>query len=163
MTAQNVYTFPQSENPSHLLKPALDKTIPLDAIELNGATKRLPTNAFFQMQTPVTLLLVDTNTELTVQLVDRILIGRCDFESRDKLDIDLMDYRGREQGVSRLHAALHRTTHMLTIVDLKSANGTYVNGCRVVPEQPRFLQNGDEICLGKLLCHIHFTYQNACR
>ena len=42
------------------------------------------------------------------------------------------------------------------IMDRSSANGTYVNGERLIPNDPHVLRDGDEIRLGKLVAHIYF-------
>jgi len=47
--------------------------------------------------------------------------------------------------ISRYHAALFRTRGMTIIVDLKSTNGTYVNGKRVMRQ---VLINNDIISVG---------------
>jgi pSer/pThr/pTyr-binding forkhead associated (FHA) protein len=65
-------------------------------------------------------------------------------------------FGGREKGVSRVHATLYRLGHLLSIVDLASANGTYRNGLRLGSNQPRFLLDGDELCFGKMEFRIHF-------
>jgi molecular chaperone DnaK (HSP70) len=50
--------------------------------------------------------------------------------------------------VSRFHAELRLTTGVLEVVDLGSTNGTFVNGERLAPQQPRALNPGDEVCFG---------------
>jgi pSer/pThr/pTyr-binding forkhead associated (FHA) protein len=47
--------------------------------------------------------------------------------------------------VSRTHARIHRTAEHVTVQDLGSANGTLVNGARVVAA---LLEDGDRLCLG---------------
>ena len=42
------------------------------------------------------------------------------------------------------------------ILDRGSANGTYLNGERLTPNEPHVLRDGDEIRLGKLVAHIYF-------
>ncbi len=79
-------------------------------------------------------------------------------ELKENLDIDLRGYGGREKGVSRLHATLHRVNSTLSIVDLNSSNGTFYNGVRLLPGQPRFLQSGDEVCFGNMRFRIHFGW-----
>jgi len=37
-----------------------------------------------------------------------------------------------------------------------SSNGTFLNGQRLVPNQPRVLRDGDEVRFGKLVAHIYF-------
>ena len=65
-------------------------------------------------------------------------------------DIDLTDYRAYEFGVSRLHAVLKKEKTQITIMDLGSANGTYLDGVRLKPESEHALYNGSIIALGKL-------------
>jgi pSer/pThr/pTyr-binding forkhead associated (FHA) protein len=67
---------------------------------------------------------------------ERTTIGR----SRDN-DIHLADERA-----SRRHARIDLQQGALVIIDLDSANGTFVNGRRV---QRQVLNNGDEIRIGE--------------
>lgn len=53
-----------------------------------------------------------------------------------------------ENGVSRLHARLDYTHEQVTITDLGSTNGTYVNRQRIEPHKPRRLKSGDTVNLG---------------
>src|SRR5688500_1936833 len=52
------------------------------------------------------------------------------------------------QQVSRRHAALNCTTTECQIVDLKSANGTRLNGQKLAPQVPKVLKPGDSIQIG---------------
>lgn len=71
-------------------------------------------------------------------------------------DIDLTPFKAYENGVSRLHAILKLVNDQVTILDLGSSNGTYVNGNRLVPSVERPLNHGDMIHLGKLKLQILF-------
>lgn len=93
-------------------------------------------------------LVLDDNGHFTV--------GRADTQSGNYPDIDLTPYGGIEEGVSRIHACFRRTDEALTLEDMNSANGTYLNGQRMVPNQPRVLQDGDEVRFGKLVTRIYF-------
>ncbi|NJN44714.1 MAG: FHA domain-containing protein [Anaerolineae bacterium] len=67
-------------------------------------------------------------------------------------DLDLSPYNGLKQGVSRLHASIQIGDHQkVSLVDLGSTNGSWVNGIRVEPHIPVTLNNGDVIALGKLV------------
>jgi phage tail-like protein len=64
---------------------------------------------------------------------------------------------GRQQGndivldqsqVSRRHAAIRCTDTKCEIVDLKSANGTHLNGKKLAPEVPSDLHQGDSVEIG---------------
>ncbi|GAB4478163.1 MAG: FHA domain-containing protein [Anaerolineae bacterium] len=85
-----------------------------------------------------------------------LLVGRKDPASGISPDLDLTPYGALEHGVSRIHVALRRGDDVLSIVDLDSANGTFLNGQRLAPYQPRLLRDGDEVRLGKLVMHIYF-------
>lgn len=69
-------------------------------------------------------------------LPERTLVGR----SRS------CDVRIKDDTVSRLHAALLWSGDILTLEDLGSSNGTYLNGERL--EHPTRLKSGDEIRFG---------------
>jgi hypothetical protein len=69
-------------------------------------------------------------------------------------DVDLSPYRAYAGGVSRLHAVVRRDGKRIIIMDLGSANGTYVNGKRLTPNTERLVNHGDVIALGKLKFQI---------
>jgi hypothetical protein len=89
--------------------------------------------------------------------VDELLIGRRNPQTGEAPDIDLHDFGGIEQGVSRNHAAIVRRDGSLNIVDKGSPNGTYLNGQRLVAHQPRILRDGDDVRLGHLVLRITFA------
>ena len=47
--------------------------------------------------------------------------------------------------VSKNHARIEQRTEGLTVIDLKSRNGTYVNGVRISPENPHLIGPGDKV------------------
>ena len=57
--------------------------------------------------------------------------------------------------VSRLHARLDYAHEQVTITDLGSTNGTFVNKQRLEPRQPRRLRSGDVINLSNV-CLLEF-------
>jgi pSer/pThr/pTyr-binding forkhead associated (FHA) protein len=98
----------------------------------------------------------ETGDSLELPADEEILIGRYDVSNTVNLSLDLTPYGARENGVSRVHAAIRRGEDTLTLVDLNSANGTHLNGQRLTPNQPRVLRDGDEVRLGKLVFHVFF-------
>lgn len=77
---------------------------------------------------------------------DMNFIGRADEKP---VDIDLDDQEAPERvWASRQHALITFENGLLTIEDLNSANGTYVNRTRVYPGQKRFLSSNDIIQVG---------------
>jgi pSer/pThr/pTyr-binding forkhead associated (FHA) protein len=73
-------------------------------------------------------------------------IGRADEKP---VDIDLEDQEPPEKvWTSRQHAMINFDNGTLTIEDLNSANGTYVNRAKIHPGQPRQLNVNDVIQIG---------------
>lgn len=131
-----------------------DKTLNLADIE-----RELRSNtgtALLHQQDTIIMRLGDENVEIPIHASDRVVLGRREFNNPDLVTIDLTPYGAREKGVSRRHAALYRIGQTLSIVDLGSNNGTYLNGVRLLPHQPRLLRTGDELALGTMILKIHF-------
>ncbi len=95
-----------------------------------------------------------TTGTITLQVLDG---GQVD-EQIIMPDIDLTPYRAYEYGVSRLHAVLKKKKEKVTLMDLNSSNGTYVDGLRLDPELEVSLSHGCIISLGKL--RLQFLLQN---
>lgn len=49
--------------------------------------------------------------------------------------------------ISRLHCKIVRRGNEYSVIDLKSANGTYLNGIRLQADQPNVLRDGDQLRL----------------
>jgi pSer/pThr/pTyr-binding forkhead associated (FHA) protein len=101
----------------------------------------------------VVLQVVDernTTIEIEAPNVEGYIIGRSETQSSIPPDIDLMNFRARELGVSRRHAALVRFKGDIHLLDLDSVNGTFVNSRRLPPDTPHLLNEGDRITLGEL-------------
>lgn len=88
--------------------------------------------------------------QLAAPEVEGYVLGRTDEASDYIPDVDLAHYGGREQGVSRRHAALIRYHGTIHVLDLFSVNGTYLNGKRLSPDTPYPLNAGDDLKLGNL-------------
>ena len=85
-----------------------------------------------------------------------IILGRTDLLTTDPGHFDLTRYGGHDRGVSRTHALLRFTGEAITLTDLNSSNGTFVNTERLEPHKPRALHNGDELMLGSLSMLVRF-------
>ena len=57
--------------------------------------------------------------------------------------------------VSRLHCRVEAAFDALTVVDLSSTNGTFVNGKRVPPGKYMRLSPGDFILIGRTKLSLH--------
>jgi len=75
-------------------------------------------------------------------------IGRSD---ENPVDIDLDDQEPQERSwISRQHALITFANDELTVEDMNSANGTYVNRGRVAPGQKRGLAPDDVVQVGTI-------------
>jgi hypothetical protein len=77
------------------------------------------------------------------------LIGRWDPETGSFPEVDL-DADDPEAKISRKHALTRIEGGKITVEDIGSLNGTYVNrGTRLQPGTPAEIKNGDEVIIGK--------------
>jgi hypothetical protein len=118
--------------------------------------KLLLGNALFQDNSCLVLHLTESDAQLTLTPDKETLFGRFDPDTKDPSQVDLSPYGGRKKGVSRVHAAIYRSKHTLSLVDLGSSNGTFLNGERLQPQQSRVLRDGDEVRFGELAAKIFF-------
>ncbi len=125
--------------------------------EAAGANRVAWGTAHFHKNARLVVRVREHPEALVFQLQDELLIGRADPQMGLQPDLDLMPYGAVEQGVSRRHAKIQRVDDTLMLVDLESTNGTYLNGQRLLPNQPRMLRDGDEVRLGRLVLHVFFS------
>jgi hypothetical protein len=109
---------------------------------------------FSQSRTEITLFLQGSKTPLMLRLTKQTTLGRSHKASPKKPDVDLTPYNAYEKGVSRIHLAIQWHDGQLTIMDLGSANGTWLNRRRLTPNKVEPVSDGDEIRLGKLVFYI---------
>ncbi len=114
--------------------------------------------ARFSPESVLVIHVRDSSEPLVIRPSDEVVIGRYDPVSRTIPDLDLSPFKAMDKGVSRLHAAIRRQEDSLSVVDLGSANSTFLNGQRLIPHQPRVLRDGDEIRLGLLVLHVYFRH-----
>ncbi len=77
--------------------------------------------------------------------IEGYIIGRSDQSSTYIPDIDLSPYEAKKRGVSRRHAVLLNYNNVVHVMDLDSMNGTFINGTRVIPNEPHALRYGDKL------------------
>jgi hypothetical protein len=94
---------------------------------------------------------------LVVHISDTLILGRRDADTGDAPEIDLADYGAQELGVSRRHAAILVEDDALKVMDLGSANSTFMNGQKLIAHQARILRDGDELRLARLVVRINFA------
>ncbi len=86
-----------------------------------------------------------------VMVTGVFVLGRSESDNPMQPDLCLSAFEAGQQTVSRLHAALFISDWGgIKVMDLGSTNGTFLNGVRILPHQPRILRDCDEIRLGLL-------------
>lgn len=81
---------------------------------------------------------------------DNFTMGRSNKGQAILPDVDLSRFDAYDYGLSRMHAEVRIDESEAHIVDLESANGTIVNGKRIIPNQPEPIEHGDIVQLGRL-------------
>ena len=77
-----------------------------------------------------------------------VLVGRPGGAETVDLDLAFYDPQGY---ISRNHARLVAGGRRYQLIDLGSANGTYVNGEQLAPHVPRLLRQGDRVRMGRVV------------
>ncbi len=124
-----------------------------EALEPPGTRETGPVPPFhpaFVQDMTVALHVVETGQILSLEEKEEFSLGRLDGAVRP--DIDMSPFNAYRQGVSRLHAKINiKDADHVTVTDLGSTNGTWVNGAKATPHVPVLLHHGDVISLGKLV------------
>jgi len=80
---------------------------------------------------------------------EEFVIGR-KVEETSEAFLDLSPIGGYHLGLSRRHALIRRSGHGYEVIDLSSSNGTWLNGKRMIPNQPYPLASGSQLRLGRM-------------
>jgi len=88
---------------------------------------------------------------------EQMLIGRKDEKGGIFPELDLGPYDGLGHGVSRQHALLQARDNRITLQDLGSANGTYINGNVLERGKAFRVREGDMIFIGKMQLQVNFV------
>jgi pSer/pThr/pTyr-binding forkhead associated (FHA) protein len=64
-------------------------------------------------------------------------------------------------GVSRSHAMIKAVEDKYVLTDLHSANGTWLNGERLLPDKPHDLPSGAVIQLGRLKLVVIYSHPSV--
>jgi hypothetical protein len=120
-------------------------------------TLRRPTGTgHFRDNLQLVIHIQDVETPLIIDPRQRMILGRGGSKTNRNPEIDLADFDALKKGVSRVHAMINLQDDALTITDMGSINGTYLNGERLPANSNRILHDGDEIRLGKLMVRTYF-------
>ncbi len=130
----------------------------LDSASLDSdSTKVLSSEGLFGQDISIMLVLQPSGQLFFLSGKTEYWLGRSEPTKPFVPDLDLAEHRSMEQGVSRRHGVLRFENTFLFYTDLNSSNGSRVNGEKLRPEIPIVLNDGDELCLGRMVFRIYFT------
>ena len=132
----------------------------VETVQMEGVKADIrPGTSVFEPNMVLRLEIEGVNEPLFLRPFDKkqIIFGRQDLDNAaNNPDVDLMPYGGYNKGISRRHAALLLKGKRLSLIDLDSSNGTFLNEDSLEPHEPYQLRDGDDIQMGNLLMHITF-------
>lgn len=116
---------------------------------------------FFPEGGKLRLEIRDAITSQTVKMIIQpnnvIIFGRSELGDPLQPDINLGPYGGYRLGVSHIHARINPPlSNALTLNDMGSTNGTFVNDVPVKLNEARRLCDGDEIRMGNMVMQLYF-------
>jgi hypothetical protein len=100
---------------------------------------------------------VESQQSIEFQVKRGVTLGRVAPHSEEYAHIDLSPYGARNRGVSRLHALIRVRDNCLSIQDMGSTNGTFLNGYQVMPFTDVPLEHDDVLELGHLQLKLTFV------
>ncbi len=141
-----------------------DKTVSTFETHRFSDTGALPSADYYGPDSTLVLVVASSkeSPRFSVRPQDvrhEIVIGRSDGGTMTP-DIDLAAHNASDLGVSRLHVGVqyNARSQIISISDMKSANGTYVNGQKLYPQEVRVLRHGDELRLGRMILRVYFEH-----
>lgn len=105
----------------------------------------------------IELRVVGTPHILRAPMGRSFVVGRSDAAIEFMPDIDLTRYGGQSKGVSRRHVQINAMNNRLTVRDLGSSNGTYLNGRQLDAAQDERIHHGQTLTLGRLDIQVNFV------
>jgi pSer/pThr/pTyr-binding forkhead associated (FHA) protein len=105
----------------------------------------------------ITLVIREMRQRLVLVENQSVLLGRNDPDERWYPDVDLTVYGAYGRGVSHQHLRLTLHHGQVYVTDLRSRNGTQLNGQALPPDVPCPIHSGDSLQLGRLAIQVLFS------
>lgn len=123
-------------------------------------TGELLNDALFTVNN-VLILIADEDTSFTLRPhmgASRLTIGR--HSENAPVDVNLEPLSVNQGGVSRLHATIiyNDDTQTLSLLDMNSTNGSFINEQRLHPKERRVIRHGDQLRFGRVSLRV--VYKN---
>lgn len=138
-------TDSQYDTPSTVPMRRKPQTIPVD----RESPKRFPPEATALLQ------FLPSAVCYTVEIREPLILGRSTNATAEGI-LDLTPLNALAHGVSRRHCLLQRRGEYLSVMDLGSVNGTFLNDLKLMPFVDYVVSHGDHLILGTLHLAIFF-------
>jgi hypothetical protein len=121
--------------------------------DLPGTAPMQP-NMTSTLRARIMVHIIDNGKLIPVTDKTEFTVGRASEGQPITPDVDLGEFNAFDYGVSRLHIVVRLTGEKLTIMDLGSSNGTFINAVRVPVNSEQSVTSADIISLGKFRIQI---------
>lgn len=102
----------------------------------------------------LSLYIIESGDVIPLQGLSEFTLGRSSEDQPILPDVDLAPYHAYELGVSRLHASIQLSQPCALLTDFGSANGSELNGQKLIPNKPYQITHGDIFSLGKMKIQV---------
>jgi len=130
------------------------------SFELTEEIKEKITKAFPPPSTGLLLFLLNSGAPIGLCTEKEFVLGRGGALASKPL-FDLSEFDAYTMGVSRSHAMIKAVEDKYVLTDLHSANGTWLNGERLLPDKPHDLPSGGVIQLGRLKLVVIYSHPSV--
>jgi hypothetical protein len=127
------------------------------SFEFTEELKERVTKAFPPPSTGLLLFLLNSGAPIALCTEPEFILGRGGALASKPL-FDLSGFDAYAMGVSRSHVMIMAVEDKYVLVDLNSANGTWLNGERLVPTKKYDLPSGAVIQLGRLKLLVIYSH-----
>ncbi len=103
------------------------------------------------------LLFQFSGQTLLLPLTDSWILGRATLNMPAATPVAARSAVAQNKTVSREHCMFRFSDNHAVVIDLKSTNGTYINGQRLEPYREYILVDGDELRMATLRSTVSFT------
>lgn len=148
---------------TQLVFPKFNKTHEIHTSEMSSGLIQQPLSQPMpqvHLSSWASLLLVDSGQFISMADRNEFTLGRISEGQSIVPDVDLTTFNAYSNGVSRLHCVIKRGLKGVTVMDLGSSNGTFLNRVRIPPHVETPIKHGDVIGLGKLKIQLLIDQTN---
>jgi len=103
---------------------------------------------------PLLIRILSTGRQVQLPPIAEVDVGRLDAAHGVFPDLNLAPDGALGGGVSRRHCKIHQRDSSYLVEDVGSANGTFLNGQRLIPYLPHVLKDGDKLQVGRIKLQV---------